>query len=596
MIHLAVVEPVKFQFQMAQFSDAQNVIVYRTEHEMLTFSIDGNVGTITGSDIAVTIPGDLDIENLTATFSIDGNEVRIGSDVQSSGSTVNNFTDPVIYRVMAENGTWRDYTVTVTKSTWQHSLGGSEDDGINDVRPTNDGNYLIVGYKTEAGNKMAYAALVGRHGREIWSKTMGGNGVDEFTAFEIATNGNMIITGSTSSNDGIYSDNRGGSDIWFVEMIPADGTVVVDRRYGGSHNECGNSIIQNSDGDYVVAGHTFSNDGNFENLLASTNTNYSDFFAIKLSDGNDGAGVNYGDITWRHCYGGYYAYLLVKGGNEVCYRIRQTSDGGYILIGSSTTARYIGLVNGYPYAVSVVGNVTGHYGGSLNWNPAHSDVWVVKISSTGFFEWGDCIGGQLSDIGYDIHEVLDGSNNHDGFILLGETVSNNGGVTGNNGNYDAWVARIRLNGSYGLDIDWQQCYGGSGYDIGRKMISTSTGYVIAGSTSLDRSGAINYYNNFSFSNVWIVSIDFNGLKQWERNLGGSQNDVTSYRIIDHSNFMTSSRFYIYHSINGLGLSQTPDGGFIIGTTSASNDGDVTENSGGYDMWLLKLNPDGELIQ
>jgi len=81
-----------------------------------SLSLDGVVGTIdeTGKTIAVTMPSGTNVTSLVATFTTTGASVEVGSTVQISGTTVHNFTNPVVYTVTAADGTTQDYTVTVT--------------------------------------------------------------------------------------------------------------------------------------------------------------------------------------------------------------------------------------------------------------------------------------------------------------------------------------------------------------------------------------------------------------------------------------------------------------------------------------------------
>ena len=72
------------------------------------------VATITGTDISTTVPYGTDVTALVATFTTTGVSVTVGGTIQVSGDTVNNFTNPVTYRVTAEDTTDQDYTVTVT--------------------------------------------------------------------------------------------------------------------------------------------------------------------------------------------------------------------------------------------------------------------------------------------------------------------------------------------------------------------------------------------------------------------------------------------------------------------------------------------------
>jgi len=97
------------------------------------FSLNGVVGTINevGKTITVTIPYGTGVTNLVATFTTTGASVKVGSTIQVSGTTANNFTSPVTYTVTAADASTQDYTVVVTvalssaKAITAFSLNGS---------------------------------------------------------------------------------------------------------------------------------------------------------------------------------------------------------------------------------------------------------------------------------------------------------------------------------------------------------------------------------------------------------------------------------------------------------------------------------------
>jgi hypothetical protein len=76
----------------------------------------GAIGVINeaAKTIAVTVPFGTNLTNLIATFTTTGTVVRVGTTVQTSGSTANNFTNPVQYIVTAADSSTATYTVTVT--------------------------------------------------------------------------------------------------------------------------------------------------------------------------------------------------------------------------------------------------------------------------------------------------------------------------------------------------------------------------------------------------------------------------------------------------------------------------------------------------
>ncbi len=81
---------------------------------IISYSLNGTDGVITGQNIAVTMPYGTDVSSLRATYITTGATVSVGSTVQDNGVTQNNFTNPVVYTVMAADGTTQDYMVTVS--------------------------------------------------------------------------------------------------------------------------------------------------------------------------------------------------------------------------------------------------------------------------------------------------------------------------------------------------------------------------------------------------------------------------------------------------------------------------------------------------
>lgn len=74
------------------------------------------IGKISNYKITISIPFDISTEGLIATFGYKGESIKVGGQEQVSGVTVNNFSKPVVYSVIAEDGTKHDYTVIVTKT------------------------------------------------------------------------------------------------------------------------------------------------------------------------------------------------------------------------------------------------------------------------------------------------------------------------------------------------------------------------------------------------------------------------------------------------------------------------------------------------
>jgi len=89
-----------------------------TQKSITAFSLNGVAGTIneTAKTIAIAMPYGTSVTNLVATFITTGASVKVGSTVQTTGTTANDFTSPLIYTVTAMDSTTSNYTVTVMVS------------------------------------------------------------------------------------------------------------------------------------------------------------------------------------------------------------------------------------------------------------------------------------------------------------------------------------------------------------------------------------------------------------------------------------------------------------------------------------------------
>ncbi len=244
--------------------------------------------------------------------------------------------------------------------------------------------------------------------------------------------GGYIVAGKSSSNDGDVTNHHGsiGSMDYWVVKLDSTGTIQWQKCLGGTYGEVGYSIQQTDDDGYIVAGYSSSNDGDVTNNHGSV-----DYWVVKLD--------SLGTIQWQKCLGGSR--------DEEGYSIQQTADGGYIVAGST---------------YSKDGDVTNNHG--------KSDYWVVKLDSTGTIQWQKCLGGTHDDEALSIQQTADG-----GYIVAGDSGSNDGDVTNNHGKTDYWIVKLDSTGI----IQWQKCLGGSSYDEALSIQQTADGgYIVAGGT------------------------------------------------------------------------------------------------------------------
>jgi uncharacterized repeat protein (TIGR01451 family) len=357
---------------------------------------------------------------------------------------------------------------------WQKSLGGTGADEAQSIKQTNDGGYIVAGDSRSDdidvtgnhGNYDYWVVKLDDRGTIQWQKSLGGTGEDRVQSIEQTNDGGYIVGGYSISNDGDVSGNHGGYDYWVVKLTNS-GNIIWQKSLGGTTGENARSIQQTNDGGYIVAGYSTSNDGD---AAGSGNHGGMDFWIVKLD--------NTGNIEWQESLGG--------ASNDNAFSILQTNDGGYIVTGSSS---------------STDGDVTGNHGSY--------DYWVVKLDNTGNITWQKSLGGTDNDDSRSIQQTSDG-----GYIVAGFSFSNNGDVTGNHGNNDYWI--VKLDGAG--NIIWQKALGGTSGEAAYSIQQTrDNGFVIAGFTTSNDGDVSGNNGNLDY---WVVKLDNNGIILWKKSLGG----------------------------------------------------------------------------
>ena len=257
---------------------------------------------------------------------------------------------------------YRDALLVKTDSNgnklWQKTYGGAGDDYGFSMVQTSDGGYAIAGYTTSFGhgNSDVYLVKTDSNGNIQWSNTYGGT-VEDYGNYLIQTSdGGYAIVGYTGS----YGTS-GSYDGYFVKT-DANGNMQWNKTFGGSDHDYGYSVIQTSNGGYVITGRTGSYGGSYGYaLLVKTDAN--------------------GNQLWQKTYGG--------AGNDYGYSVVQTSDGGYAMAGFTTTFGVGGL-----------------------------DVYLVKTDANGNQLWQKTYGGAGNDYGYFLVQTSDG-----GYAIAGYTNS-----------------------------------------------------------------------------------------------------------------------------------------------------------------------------
>ena len=243
---------------------------------------------------------------------------------------------------------------------------------------------------------------------------------------------------------------------------------------------------------------------------------------------------------------GVLDFTTTMGGskNDVYKSIANTTDGGYVILG---------------YTQSKDGDISTKLTEDF-------DFWVLKFSADNTLLWSKTFGGSKDDRGEDIITTKDG-----GFALLGYSQSTDNDVTSNAGSKDFWVLKLTSSGT----LSWQKNFGFLGSDYGTTLLETNdNGYLITGVldvTASNGQGNSRSTQRHAGGDIWAIKLNNSGVLEWSKYYGGSFTDIP------------------------LGVVKTIDNGFIIAGSSDSADRDITNNKGGYDFWILKIEANGTVV-
>lgn|GEM_PF-6241183 len=368
---------------------------------------------------------------------------------------------------------------------WRKCYGGSNFEVGGQIYPTSDGGYVLIGqtnsndYDVAGNDDYEYDGWVVRlraNGEILWQTV--------FPSFNTDTHPNVDLHDIQPTSDGgyivvgVYSPPGDYFDyVGLVAKIDDQGNVQWQKMLGETNAiDSANGVVQTQDGGYMVLVNTALDDG-----LPP----YYDFRLVKLSPT--------GDFQWDKIFGG--------DGFDVPGRIYKSSDGGYLLTGTSSSDE-----------------------GEFAENHGHGDFLIIKVNESGEKQWMKLLGGSEDEF-LRLRATEDG-----GFIGAGYSESNDGDVTSEEG--IAWFVKLNEN----CEILWQRKYNESGFN---SVLQTPEGnYILTGGTG----GTGN-------SDIFIKQVDGNGEFMEQLEIEGSGNDYVK------SLFPTTDNQFI---ISGYTYSQDGD--------------------------------------
>ena len=142
---------------------------------------------------------------------------------------------------------------------------------------------------------------------------------------------------------------------------------------------------------------------------------------------------------------------------------------------------------------------------------------LALLSGTGYsqapaIDWQRSFGGSGDETAFTLLQTRDG-----GYLVAGQSKSNDGQVGFNHGGTDAWIVKLNSSG----DTVWQRSLGGSSSDLLFAALETADGYVLAGLTA-SNDGDVS--GNHGSLDCWVVKLNTAGVLQWQKSYGGSSID------------------------------------------------------------------------
>lgn len=341
--------------------------------------------------------------------------------------------------------------------------------------------------------------------------------------------GHYLIAGGTESLGAYYY-----YDLWILDLKP-DGTIAWQKIYDGVRWNRARDLYCTAGGGFVV--------------LAETGSPVSaedDMWLLRL----DAAG----NVVWEKIYGGPDM--------EQPRAIRQTADGGYVLVGD-TDSFGAGGVDAWVLKLDEAGGVVwqktygeaaGEYieaieqtadGGYIlaghisSYGAGAEDGWLIELDAAGSVVWQKTYGGAANEEFWAVRPTADGGYVAAGYVNFLEV-----------GSWDTWVVKLDAGGN----VTWQKTYGGPDMDYAVAIAQTGDGgYVVAGNTESFGAG---------YSDSWLLKLNPDGSLAWQKTYGGPDEDT-------------------FQAMDDVG-----DGGYVLTGLTAS--------FGERGLWVLKVDADGSL--
>ncbi len=342
------------------------------------------------------------------------------------------------------------FSSTYADTLWSAVYGGADDDGASSVVVDLNGNYVVAGYTYSYGSGYSdvwILKLDAETGDTLWSAVYGGTYSEGAEGVVVAPDGNYIVAGYT------YSYGAGGSDLWLLKVDSSDGSLLWSRTFGSTDDDGAYSLAIDDSGYVIIAGYT-------------TSAPYRDGYLLKVD-------ADTGGLIWSRVYGGT--------STDEFYAVSVDGNGDYILAGRTNSP-----------------------------SGGYFDVWMVKVNSSGDLLWERTYGGSLDDGAADV--VVDNGGN---YVVAGRTILDI------NDYNDIWILKLEPDNG---DTLWTRVFSTSEPEGATAVSLLEDGnYVVAGLTSIGGTW-----------DAWVMGLTQQGDSLWGEIYGGSDSDGATSLAVDGS--------------------------------------------------------------
>ncbi len=455
----------------------------------------------------------------------------------------------------------------------------------------------------------------------LWGTYFGGTSNEFQNSSVIDYQGNIIIAGTTESNDLKMTPDAYQSaldslqDAYIAKFNPVSHDLIWSTYYGEKGNDSCTAVATDLDGNIYIVGttnslHNIATNDSYQNRLSGL----SDGFLIKFNKhgqrlwgtyfgGNDNDGITSisidkagsiliaGWTTSTDYIASDDAQQSDLSGGVDAFIAKFTADGNIIwstYYGGATGDDYAeGIISDNENNVVVTGRTTSSDGTFIVTENAHQltyggdalpgnigDAFLVKFNPIGKKIWGTYYGGNNADAGVSV--CVDYNNN---IYLSGITLSTADSIistsdayqTNNAGSIDAFLVKFSPNGQR----IWGTYYGGNQNDMANDVYCSSFGNIYLSGSTNSQSGiaTTNVHKSTygggsgqSFGDGFFVKFDSSGQRIWASYYGGEGEDKVSNIMIGEDrqiyiSGMTNSSSFTNEFASEYAMQDTLAGGF-----------------------------------